>query len=96
MLGIGVRDATAGFRAYRAEALQAIGYAQVRSQGYCFQIDLVLRFIRAGLTVTEVPITFVERTRGREQDEPGDRGRGAVAGGPVGRQGRVAGLRKHR
>jgi len=64
MLGIGVRDATAGFRAYRAGALQAIDYAQVQSQGYCFQIDLVLRFIRAGLTVTEVPINFVERTRG--------------------------------
>jgi dolichol-phosphate mannosyltransferase len=64
MLGIGVRDATAGFRAYRAGALQAIDYAQVRSQGYCFQIDLVLRFIRAGLTVTEVPINFVERTLG--------------------------------
>lgn len=64
MLGIKVRDATAGFRAYRASALKAIGVAGVQSQGYCFQIDLVLRVIRAGLTVTEVPITFVDRTEG--------------------------------
>jgi dolichol-phosphate mannosyltransferase len=64
MLGIKVRDATAGFRAYRASALEAIGIAGVQSQGYCFQIDLVLRVIRAGLTITEVPITFIERTEG--------------------------------
>ena len=36
----------------------------MESQGYCFQIELTLRAIRAGLTVVEVPITFVERTRG--------------------------------
>jgi dolichol-phosphate mannosyltransferase len=36
----------------------------VDSQGYCFQIDLARRTIQAGLTVTEVPITFVERERG--------------------------------
>ena len=34
------------------------------SQGYCFQIDLTLRAVSAGLTVTEVPITFSDRTRG--------------------------------
>ena len=64
MLGIKVRDATGGYRAYRASALRQIALDQVESQGYCFQIDLALRFIRAGLTVVEVPITFVERTIG--------------------------------
>jgi dolichol-phosphate mannosyltransferase len=64
MLGIGIRDATAGYRAYRARTLRAAGLDQVLSRGYCFQIDLVLRALRAGLTVTEVPITFTERTRG--------------------------------
>jgi len=64
MLGIKVRDATGGYRAYRAAALRRIALDEVESQGYCFQIDLALRFIRAGLTVAEVPITFVERTRG--------------------------------
>jgi len=64
MLGIGVRDATGGFRVYRAETLRKIALDQVLSQGYCFQIDLTLRAITAGLTVTEVPITFTDRTRG--------------------------------
>jgi dolichol-phosphate mannosyltransferase len=64
MLGLPVRDATGGFRAYRAGALQAIDLDQVVSQGYCFQIDLTLRTIRAGLTVLEIPITFIERAHG--------------------------------
>jgi dolichol-phosphate mannosyltransferase len=64
MLRVPIHDTTAGFRAYRAQTLRAIGLDTVRSQGYCFQIDLTLRAINAGLTVTEVPITFIDRTRG--------------------------------
>jgi apolipoprotein N-acyltransferase len=64
MLGIGVRDATGGFRAYRATTLRKIDLNEVESQGYCFQIDLALRATRAGLAVAEVPITFVERSAG--------------------------------
>jgi len=64
LLGIKVRDATGGYRAFRATALRQVGLDEVESQGYCFQIDLALRVIRAGLTVVEVPITFVERTHG--------------------------------
>jgi len=64
MLGMAVRDATGGFRAYRAATLRAIALDQVLSQGYCFQVDLTLRTVQAGLTVVEVPISFTERTRG--------------------------------
>ena len=64
MLGLSVRDATGGFRAYRAGALRQIGLDQVVSQGYCFQIDLTLRTVRAGLTIAEIPITFIERAHG--------------------------------
>ncbi|GGM59706.1 dolichol-phosphate mannosyltransferase [Thermopolyspora flexuosa] len=64
VLGIPVRDSTAGFRAYRAATLEKIGLDDVQSQGYCFQVDLTLRTIRSGLRVREVPITFVERTAG--------------------------------
>jgi dolichol-phosphate mannosyltransferase len=64
MLRVPVRDTTAGYRAYRAQTLRAIGLDTVKSQGYCFQIDLTLRAVNAGLTVIEVPITFVDRTRG--------------------------------
>jgi len=64
MLGLGVRDATAGFRAYRAATLRTISLDQVESTGYCLQIDLTLRVADAGLRIVEVPITFVEREHG--------------------------------
>jgi dolichol-phosphate mannosyltransferase len=64
MLGLSVRDATAGFRAYRAATLAKISLNQVESAGYCFQIDLTIRVARAGLRIVEVPITFVEREHG--------------------------------
>jgi dolichol-phosphate mannosyltransferase len=64
MLGLSVHDATGGYRVYRADTLRAIGLNDVRSQGYCFQIELTLRTVRAGLSVAEVPITFTERTQG--------------------------------
>ncbi len=64
MLGLPVRDATAGFRAYPAATLDKVGLDDVESQGYCFQVDLTLRTARHGLRVAEVPITFVERTVG--------------------------------
>ncbi|MGL5865692.1 MAG: polyprenol monophosphomannose synthase [Dermatophilaceae bacterium] len=64
LLGMPVRDATAGFRVYRSGALVTMGLDDVASQGYCFQTDLTWRAVRAGLTVIEVPITFVERQIG--------------------------------
>jgi dolichol-phosphate mannosyltransferase len=63
-LGVALRDATGGYRAFRATALEKIGMDDVESQGYCFQVDLAWRAARAGLRVEEVPITFVERERG--------------------------------
>jgi dolichol-phosphate mannosyltransferase len=63
-LGIHVRDATGGFRAFRSTALQKLDLGQVASQGYCFQVDLLWRSIQQGLRVDEVPITFVEREHG--------------------------------
>jgi dolichol-phosphate mannosyltransferase len=64
MLGIGLRDATGGYRVYRSNTLRQIGLDQVQSQGYCFQVDLTLRTLQAGMTAIEVPITFVERSYG--------------------------------
>lgn len=64
VLGMPVNDATAGYRVYRAETLRTIGLDDVESAGYCFQTDLTVRTVRAGLTVVEIPITFVEREIG--------------------------------
>jgi dolichol-phosphate mannosyltransferase len=64
MLGLGVHDTTAGYRAYRREVLEQIDLDAVNSKGYCFQIDLTLRTVNNGFVVVEVPITFTERELG--------------------------------
>jgi dolichol-phosphate mannosyltransferase len=64
LLGIKVRDATAGFRIFRRTTLEAINLDTVQSTGYVFQTDLAYRTIQAGLSVVEVPIDFIERQRG--------------------------------
>lgn len=63
-LGIPVKDATAGYRAYNAATLRQIDLESVDSQGYGFQVDMCWRAIQAGATVIEVPIEFIERTQG--------------------------------
>jgi dolichol-phosphate mannosyltransferase len=63
-LGLPLRDATAGYRAFRRTTLKGIDLDAVASQGYCFQVDLSWRAVRRGFRVVEVPITFVERERG--------------------------------
>jgi translation initiation factor IF-3 len=64
MLGIDVKDATGGFRAYKTKALKQIELDTIDSQGYCFQVDMVRRFLKKGFSIKEVPITFTERTIG--------------------------------
>lgn len=64
LLDVPIRDVTGGFRAFRAQTLRGLGLDEVSSQGYCFQVDLARRAIRAGYQVVEVPITFVERELG--------------------------------
>ena len=66
-LRIPVRDSTAGYRALRPSTLRRIDLAHVESRGYCFQIDMTLRVVDAGLTVAEVPITFVDRVAGHSK-----------------------------
>jgi dolichol-phosphate mannosyltransferase len=64
MLRLPQRDVTGGYRVYSALALNRMLLADVHSRGYCFQIDMLRHAVSAGLTVVEVPITFVERSRG--------------------------------
>jgi dolichol-phosphate mannosyltransferase len=67
LLGMPVHDATGGFRAFRADALRRLDLHEVASQGYCFQVDLAWRAAQRGLTIKEVPITFVERAAGESK-----------------------------
>lgn len=64
MLGLGVRDITAGYRAFRRETLERIDLDSVDSVGYGFQVDMTFRVAQEGLKIVEVPITFVEREYG--------------------------------
>lgn len=70
-LGLPVRDVTGGYRAFTAGALHVIGYQDVLSQGYCFQIDMLWRAYKAGQRIAEVPITFVERVYGESKMSSG-------------------------
>lgn len=63
-LGFGVTDSTSGFRAYRTSLLPVLDLGRVRSEGYGFQIEMVRRAHRAGGSIVEVPITFVDRVHG--------------------------------
>jgi len=64
VLGLAINDATAGFRAYSAAALERMGFESVRADGYGFQIEMTHRLVRAGGRVVEFPITFPDRTEG--------------------------------
>ncbi|MFJ2863516.1 polyprenol monophosphomannose synthase [Kitasatospora sp. NPDC087314] len=64
ILGLGVRDATAGFKAWRASTLRAIDLPTVQSSGYSFQVEMNYRVVKRGLTIREVPIRFEERIEG--------------------------------
>jgi dolichol-phosphate mannosyltransferase len=67
VLGVGVRDLTTGYKAFSRRALESIGLGGIHSNGYSFQIEMTYRAILAGLRVTEVPITFVDRRVGQSK-----------------------------
>ena len=67
MLGIPLKDATGGYRAFARATLEGLNLREVASQGYCFQVDLARRSVEAGFNVVEVPITFVERVHGESK-----------------------------
>ncbi len=66
-LGYTVRDSTSGFRAYRTSVLRGEELAGLRSEGYSFQIEMTRRVHLARGKIVEVPITFVERARGKSK-----------------------------
>lgn len=67
MLGIPVHDSTAGYRVLRRSTMERLDLSSIHSQGYCFQIDLTRCVHATGMSIVEVPVTFVERERGRSK-----------------------------
>lgn len=66
-LGLSVRDCTAGFRCYRADALRRIDFTSVLAEGYSFQVEMLVRVLKSGGRVAELPIVFEERRHGKSK-----------------------------
>jgi dolichol-phosphate mannosyltransferase len=64
MLGMGVKDSTAGFRIYSADVLRKINLSAIKSEGYSFQIEMTRAVYENAGKIIEVPITFREREQG--------------------------------
>ena len=64
LLGVPVRDLTGGFKCFHRRVLETIDLEDVHADGYGFQIELTYKAVRAGFSVTEVPILFRERRVG--------------------------------
>ena len=67
LLGLPVHDSTAGFRVFPRRTLERLDLADIHSHGYCFQIDMTRCVHAAGMSIVELPVTFVERERGRSK-----------------------------
>jgi len=64
---VGIHDLTAGFKAWRREALARIPLRQIEAKGYGFQIEMTYRALRTGARIVEVPIRFVDRRVGQSK-----------------------------
>jgi len=67
ILGVRVRDLTAGFKCFRRTALEALDLDAVTSSGYGFQIELTYKTLKKGFKVSEVPIVFEDRRVGHSK-----------------------------
>jgi len=67
VLGLGVADSTAGYRAYSARILRQLDLDRIRAEGYGFQIEMTYRAKQHGAAITEVPISFVDRAAGESK-----------------------------
>jgi len=66
-LGIALDDLTGGFRIYSVELLNALNLSDMKTTGYCFQIEMACAAFKSGAEVIQVPITFVERHHGKSK-----------------------------
>ncbi len=67
MLGLKVKDATSGFRIYESALLEKMNLSTIKSEGYCFQIEMTRRAAVSGGSVAEIPINFIERSHGESK-----------------------------
>ena len=67
LLGLKVHDISGAFRNYRAETLQKLDFSRCQSRGYSFMEEVLWRLKLVGATMSEVPIIFEDRVRGKSK-----------------------------
>jgi glycosyltransferase involved in cell wall biosynthesis len=67
MLGLNIRDVTAGYRVYHSNLIEKLALDEIQAQGYGFQVEMTMRSVDLGASACEVPILFVERENGRSK-----------------------------
>ncbi|OGF47486.1 MAG: dolichyl-phosphate beta-D-mannosyltransferase [Candidatus Firestonebacteria bacterium RIFOXYC2_FULL_39_67] len=64
ILCLPVKDATSGFKCFKAEVLRAVNLDKIKSDGYSFQIEMNYRARKSGFKICEIPIIFIDRHSG--------------------------------
>ena len=67
ILGLKVKDVTAGFRCFRSKVLKTIDLAKIHSNGYAFQEELLYRTQKLDFTISEIPVIFIDRQKGKSK-----------------------------
>jgi dolichol-phosphate mannosyltransferase len=65
--GLPIRDATGGFKCFRTSVLRQINLDGIKSDGYSFQIELTFKIWKKGFRIKEIPIIFMDRTKGQSK-----------------------------
>ena len=67
LLGLKAKDVTAGFRCFNSQVLKTLNLDEIKSNGYAFQEELLYKTQKAGFTITEIPVTFIDRREGKSK-----------------------------
>lgn len=72
MLDLQINDLTTGFKCYSRQVLEKIGVENIFSEGYSFQVEMVYKAHGLGFRIGQVPIVFVNRTKGKSKISRGE------------------------
>ena len=67
LLRLKVRDVTSGFRCFKRRVLETIPLDEIKSNGYAFQEEMLYRTQKTGFTISEIPVTFIDRQEGKSK-----------------------------
>lgn len=71
ILRLPFKDLTSGYRVLPRQLLECLDLSRFETQGYSFQIEIIMKAVNLGFDIKEVPITFVERANGKSKMSPG-------------------------